>query len=82
MDIINYCTKVKSAKIRFLTLVEKLVPPVYKPYYLILRRFNLWESFCKSLKNNNGVSMTEISIQFQKLRKSNVKHSSKGLQAS
>ena len=49
MDIRNYCTKVKSMKIRFLTLVEKFVPTslqtlFYTEFievYLILRRFNL-----------------------------------------
>jgi len=56
----NFSTKVKSMKIRFLTLVEKKLLPISKPYYLILRLFNLKDGFCKSLKNNYGVRKSEI----------------------
>jgi len=49
-------------KIRFLTLVEKKVPRFSKPYYLILRLFNLQDGFCKSLKNNIGVRKSEVSF--------------------
>jgi hypothetical protein len=55
-------------KIRFLTLVEKVVSQSFKTLfytefielYLILRRLNLMNSFCKSLKNNNGVRNSVI----------------------
>jgi len=59
MDIRNYCTKVKKMKIRFLTLVEKKVPTSLQTLLPYLRRFSLWDSFSKSLKNNNGVRISE-----------------------
>ncbi len=40
MDIRNSCTKVKSMKIRFLTLVEKKVPTGFKtlfPYFTTIQ---------------------------------------------
>jgi len=40
MDIRNLCTKVKSMKIRFLTLVEKLVPTSLQtllPYFTTIQ---------------------------------------------
>jgi hypothetical protein len=70
MDISNSCTKVKSMELRFLTLVEKKATQVSKPYYLILRRFNLKDSFCKSLKNNNGVRKSKIRKNIKTLKRS------------